>query len=93
MSSYIAYVLIAAIGYFSYACGRSYGWTGAFVFLGALLVLAIAIVVNLDEQAELGPTLILISVAFVLATIVGAAGVAKRRAAQQSAGSKPPKSG
>ncbi|MEL6809260.1 MAG: hypothetical protein AAFY52_08815 [Pseudomonadota bacterium] len=93
MPSYLAYLLIVPIGYFSYACGRAYGWTGCFVYLGALMLLAIAVVINADAQAGRGGAVVLVTVALVLAAIIGATGVAKRRAALQSAGSRPPKSG
>ena len=93
MSSYVAYLLIASIGYFSYACGRAYGWTGCFVYLGAWLVLAVAVLINADENAAIGPIVVLVIVAFVFAVIVSATGVAIRRAALQSGGKKPPKSG
>jgi len=93
LSTFIPYLLIAGIAYFGYACGRAYGWTGALVFLGALLVLSVVIVLNGDGQTVPGSGLALVCIAYVLAAIAGVTGVAKRRAALQCAGSKPPKSG
>lgn len=93
MSPYLLYALVFAIGHSSYACGRAYGWKGLFVFLGALLVLAVSGEITPEGGGTGMPTRALVYGAYVLAAVCGLLGVGNRAAALRRAGKKPPKSG
>ena len=97
MSDLLSMLLIPAIGYFGWSCGRAFGGSGYAIFMAALI--GVALVVFLSRDSATGghdpsaPSLMVMGLACVLAALCGAFGVAKRRAALQSAGVKPPKSG
>lgn len=95
MSEYLTLLLIPALVGFSWACGRSHGWSGFCIFVGGLGAVVIAVLMTSSGPGQGGGVSmpLVIGVAAVLAAISGAFGVAKRNAFLQSAGVKTPKSG
>ncbi|WP_299724983.1 hypothetical protein [uncultured Tateyamaria sp.] len=97
MADALTLLLIPAIGYFSWACARSYGWSGFCIFGLALLGVGLAYVSTTTEgSVEPGLPLLPVVVTLsstVLALIAGAVGVAKWRAARQGAARHDPDNG
>ena len=97
MSDLLSMLLIPAIGYFGWSCGRAFGGSGYAIFMAALTGVASVVFLSRDTGANgydpSGPSVLVMGLACALAVLSGAFGVAKRRAALQSAGVKTPKSG
>lgn len=97
MPEALTFLLVPAIAFFSWSCGRSHGWSGFCVFLGGLGAVMIgALMTSVGGDTGQGGSVSMVAViaaAGLLAAVSGVLGVAKRNAFLQSAGVKSPKSG